>query len=213
MDNDKILKFDRLFKLQTVYNRLAMEGKRDPDEVSNFLQKVIERPQFFLVDDLGIITIPGDYQHENSREYFQKRIPKIFVWWSEESLFKRASRILHPGDMLHVRIFGDSHNSTGSSAEDKLEFLEKQHAVYPGIQGMYFVVKETGQRLKSGYEYLMLDKEKNLYGYPGPLSVPTLRCRRKDTDDWEDDFCVQDSTFKDRQGSNSLFFCFTEVKA
>lgn len=41
MSNDNV--FERLWKLQTQVNRLVLEGKRDPEEMVTFYQKVLEK--------------------------------------------------------------------------------------------------------------------------------------------------------------------------
>lgn len=64
--------------------------------------------KFALLVDLGIITVPDDYDHKTALKTFGKKNRKKFYYYEEaitDQNFPNPTRILKPGDKLRVRVF------------------------------------------------------------------------------------------------------------
>ena len=64
--------------------------------------------KFALFVDLGIITVPDDYVHDNRLTTFGKQNRKKFYSYNDEITdrnFPNPTRVLKPGDKLRVRAF------------------------------------------------------------------------------------------------------------
>jgi len=214
MDNDKILKFDRLFKLETMSNKLVIEGKRDPEEISNFLQKVIERPvceKFCLVDDLGTIVVPDDYKPGQSIEYFYKKHPELMGKMGRG--FFTNCQPLFAKDKVSVKIYANVHEYEYTSLSDRIEFLARKYSLYPGVPGMYFIFLQKNEFLKEEFRYTLVDEEKYLkedHITLGEYYVPTVCLSRKTNP--KGVLMFEPAVTQRFFGSHDLFFGFNKVK-
>src|SRR3989344_9566179 len=90
----------------------------------------LQTEKFALLVDLGIITVPDDYDHANRLATFLERNREKFYNVDNDITDQNfPSRILKPGDKLLVRAFKQIVPDTTTS-EERMAFLETQGAVY-----------------------------------------------------------------------------------
>ena len=163
--------YERLYRVQATVNKMVLDGKRDPETVADVLQAVVNQSaeKFVLLADLGIITVPEDYRHDTRLASFSFRVrhqddefrPSPFQNPAiTDANFPNPSRILLPGDKLHVRVFRQVVNLTTSS--ERMAFLETQKAVHVGVQGASLVLEQKRDTLPKGYSCCCFDKKKRL---------------------------------------------------
>lgn len=124
------------------------EGGLDYQRAINALQRVFDG-EFALMMDLGIITVPEAYDHPTQLATFMEKNRKKFYGCPDsfnDANFPNPTRILKPGDKLWVRVFKQIVPGTTSSAE-RMAFLNKQKACYPGAQGLSLVLEQRADRL------------------------------------------------------------------
>lgn len=138
--------------------------------------------KFALLVDLGIITVPEDYDHETQLAKFKERYQgddfKTFLVYSEEitdANFSNPTRTLHPGERLRVQAFKQI-VSGATTYEERMEFLATQKAVYVGAQGASLVFTQKHSQLWKGVDsYASLDKKDRLLkDCNGIDRVPTI---------------------------------------
>lgn len=121
--------------------------------------------KFALLADLGIITILGDYGHATALAKFMKKNRKEFYGVNDnitDANFSNPSRILKPGDRLHVRAFKQIVGGTTTS-EERMAFLASQNAVYTGAQGASLVFEQKRNQLPKGKWYTSFDEKERLW--------------------------------------------------
>jgi len=210
-DND----WERYAKLNATVGKLVLDGKRTPSEVADVLQEVVNwSSNFSLFADLGIIMVPKDYNHATQlTTFFEKN------WASKnnkkfrtsinimEAQFPTPSRVLKPGERLHVRAFKVNSDTTASS-EECLAFLNRQKSVYTGAQGASLVYEQKRNQLQRDRWYLSFDVMDRLWlDADGNHRVPCI-----DTE-WEDGgFGFNASLFKKDFDDNCVLLSFRDVK-
>jgi hypothetical protein len=134
-------------------------------------------PKFALLADLGIITVPADYDHAKCLANFRKNNYKKFFGYNDDITdknFSNPSRILKPGDKLHVRAFQQIVGGTTTS-EERMAFLKKQNPVFVGAQGASLVFEQKHEQLPKGKWYASFDKKERLWKDAGSLHrVPNV---------------------------------------
>ena len=173
MSNNKNV-FERLFKLWAMVCKLIMDGKRDPDAVADSLQVIVNEPvaktsepteKFALLVDLGILTVPDDYDHAKQLAMFMKKNRKKFYGVNDnitDANFPNPSRILKPGDKLRVRAFKQIVKGNTTS-EERMAFLATQKAIHTGAQGASLVFDQKRDQLPKGKWYASFDEKERLW--------------------------------------------------
>ena len=165
--------------------------------------------KFSLLMDLGIITVPEDYLHSNQLEKFSedKSAFNLYNASVNDLNFANPSRILEPGDKLHVRVF--RHDGGWVSLKECLSFLDSRQAVYPGAQGASLVFAQKRMQLpQDDAGYASLDTEERLLFVPEKncRGVPCISAHSDDTFDFL--LCRHDTAL----GVNVNLLCFTHVE-
>ena len=96
---------------------------------------------------------------------FRKQNKKQFYSYNEDITdehFATPSRVLKPGDRLQVQAYKQV-GSGETSSEQRLAFLDSQHAVYTGAQGATLVWAQKSSQLPKGLWYLSMDQKECLW--------------------------------------------------
>ncbi len=135
--------------------------------------------KFALLADLGIITVPDDYVHEEWLTTFGKQNRKKFYSYNDEITnknFPNPTRVLKPGDKLRVRAFKQVVDGTTTS-EERMAFLATQKAVHTGAQGASLVFDQKRDQLPKGKWYASFDEKDRLWADAGGChGVPGVHC-------------------------------------
>ena len=222
MSSDNI--FERLFKLWTSVCKLVLDGKRDPKLIATILQGIVDESapatalaepteKFALFVDLGIITVPDDYDHETQLAKFKERHQdgkkKSFCFYNDNIThdnFPKPTRILKPGDKLRVRAFQQVVGGKITS-EERMAFLATQKAVHTGAQGASLVFEQKRDQLPKGKWYASFDEKDRLWAdADGDLRVSYVHCHSDGGFGFDLGY-LEGIWFGDR-----AFLCFTEVE-
>ncbi len=165
--------------------------------------------KFALLVDLGIITVPDDYDHASWLKTFGKQNRNKFYYYRDEITdknFPNPTRVLKPGDKLRVRAFKQVVGGTTTS-EDRMAFLATKKAIHTGAQGASLVFDQKRDQLPKGKWYASFDEKDRLWADAGGRRrVPYVHCG-------------SDGVFKFDLGSfervwcdGSAFLCFGDVE-
>jgi hypothetical protein len=172
--------------------------------------KAPEEPmeKFTLLVDLGIITVPEDYVHDNRLKIFNTLNLKAFYYYNDaitDQNFPNPTRILKPGDKLRVRAFQQAKGGT-SRSEDRMAFLATQKAVHTGAQGASLVFDQKRFYLPKGKWYVSFDEPDRLWkDAEGGHRVPYLDC-------YSNVIWFDLGFFEDVWGDDSAFLCFCDAE-
>jgi hypothetical protein len=122
--------------------------------------------KFILLRDLGIITVPSDYEHYCALDSFRKRNPEMFKCFDErltDANFQNPSYVLHAGDKLWVRVYRQVGLHATTTTKERMEFLEREGAIYTGAQGAMIVFEQKRDLLPKGYWYSSMDVRERLF--------------------------------------------------
>jgi hypothetical protein len=212
--------------------RRFKEGGLDPAGANATLQMVAEgtviteekkvivvppkpkKEKFALLADLGIITVPDDYDHRTWLERFkakhQSKRPKNFCDYDDaitDTNFAMPSRVLKPGDKLMVFAYRQTVGGMTTS-EERMRYLETQNTdVYPGAQGASLVFDEKCNQLPKDYGYASFDKVENLPFLDGHHMVPRVGASSGGG------FGFNLGSFERVWSNRSAFFGFREISA
>lgn len=139
----------------------------------------LELPKFALLVDLGIITVPANYDHSTWLARFEKKHQggkvKSFDFYNDlitDENFPKPSRILKPGDRLHVQAFQHVVPGTTTSKE-RMDFLRGQPGnQFTGAQGASIACEQKRDQLPKGKWYASFDEEERLLLAGGCHRVP-----------------------------------------
>ncbi|MEX0918857.1 MAG: hypothetical protein WDZ85_02720 [Candidatus Paceibacterota bacterium] len=166
--------------------------------------------KFALLVDLGIITVPADYDHRAELKTFAERNREKFYYYNDDisdQNFPNPTRILRPGERLRVRAFKQVVGGTTTS-EERLAFFATQKAIHTGAQGLSLVFEERRDQLPKGKWYVSFDEEERLWVDAGGYHrAPRVGCYL----DGDFEFYLGD--FRDVWRDDFAFLCFTEVEA
>lgn len=136
--------------------------------------------KFALLVDLGIITVPDDYDHSTALDKFMKKNRKKFNGINDnitDANFPNPTRVLKPGDKLHVRAFKQVVGGTTTS-EERMAFSATQKAIHTGAQGASLVFDQKRDQLPKGKWYASFDEKDRLRtDADGYRRVPFVLCR------------------------------------
>lgn len=121
--------------------------------------------KFALLVDLGIITVPDDYDHATALKTFGKKNRKKFYYYKDaitDQNFPNPTRVLKPGDKLRVRAFKQVVGGSTTS-EERMAFLATQKAVHVGAQGASLVWDQKRDQLPKGKWYCSFDEKGRLW--------------------------------------------------
>lgn len=164
--------------------------------------------KFQLLADLGIITVPDDYVHGGRLTRFYVKHRHEFRHYLEEITdknFQNPTRILEPGDKLHVRAFKQV--AIGVTTEDRMAFLATQKAVHTGAQGASLVFEQKRNQLPKGFWYVSFDEKERL-GKCGVdrYFVPSVVTYQNDS------YLFGICDFERNWSYDDAFLCFNEVE-
>ena len=121
--------------------------------------------KFALLADLGIITVPNNYDHATWLKTFAKKNRKKFYYYNDsinDENFSNPSRVLKPGEKLHVRVFKQVVSGMTTS-EERMAFLSTQKTVLTGAQGASLVFEQKRDQLPKGYWHSSFDEKDCLW--------------------------------------------------
>ena len=135
--------------------------------------------KFALLVDLGIITVPDDYDHATALKSFGKKNRKKFYYYNEaitDPNFPNPTRVLKPGDKLRVRAFKQVVSGTTTS-EERMAFLATHKAIPTGAQGASLVFDQKRDQLPKGKWHASFDEKDRLWqDAVGLHRVPCVLC-------------------------------------
>lgn len=165
--------------------------------------------KFALSVDLGIITVPADYDHVTRLASFDTENRTKFYYYNDaitDPNFSNPSRILKPGDKLRVRAFKQIVPGTTTS-EERMAFLATQKAVHTGAQGASLVFEQKRGQLPKGFWYASFDGKDRLWRCAdGYHRVPNVNA----DSDGDFDFCLDG--FEGAWYGDDVFLCFCDVE-
>jgi len=164
--------------------------------------------RFRLFADLGILTVPEEYEHATQLETFQKNHRIHLQGYNcdmNDVNFSRPSRILKPGDRFSVRAYKQIASGTVTS-EECLAFLETLNSHYVGAQGATLVFEQKRDQLPKGVHYLFMDERNHLWiDNGGSIRVPKVQVGI------HGDFCLYLDFFEDAQNDFHVLLSFCDV--
>lgn len=160
--------------------------------------------KFSLLVDLGIITVPDDYAHENQ---LAKNLKKFYSCDEiTDKNFPNPTRVMKPGDKFRIRVFKQFVDTTTS--KERLAFLATQHAIHTGAQGASIVMDKKRYQLPKDMWYSSFDEQDRLWkDLAGNSRVPRVLCRL----DGGFEFFL--GNFALTWTDEDAFFCFSAVDA
>ena len=168
----------------------------------------LQTEKFALLVDLGIITVPDDYDHATQLASFRKKNYKEFYSYNDaitDQNFSNPSRILKPGDKLCVRAFEQVVGGTTTS-EERMAFLETQGAVYTGAQGASILWDQRHDQLPKNKWYCSFDKKERLFkDADGRRRVPRIRIFS------DGDFYFRLGGFERTWREGDVILCFSDL--
>lgn len=127
---------------------------------------VVPSDKFTLLVDLGIITVPDDYNHASRLTTFAAQNREKFTRYDEiisDANFPNPSRILKPGDKLWARVFQVTTSFAFATSAECMSFLASKKAIYTGAQGASLVFEQKRGQLRENTLYLSFDEPDRLY--------------------------------------------------
>lgn len=166
--------------------------------------------KFSLFADLGIITVPQGYNHATQLATFKKKNCKKFRLYNDDisdEHFPTPSRILKPGDRLHVTVFKQTVSGLTTS-EERVAFLKSKNTEFTGAQGASLVFEQKNKELLEGYGYVSFDEKQCLWeDAVGYHRVPVVH---RDSDGF---FRFVLGRFEDDWYDVSCLLCFCDLPA
>lgn len=156
--------------------------------------------RFSLLKEFAI-EVPADYEHGTQLAQFARQHRSEFAYYNEalakDENFIRASHSLVAGKIYQARIF---QIMRPVSSGDCLQFLQPQHALLVGAQGLSLTYHLAKKQFPVGKWIIFLDEENNCWrNSSGCAGVPYLSLDLGEDQrfslvnfdgDWNDDFCL-----------------------
>lgn len=166
--------------------------------------------KFALLVDLGIITVPDDYNHATTLKSFDKKNRKKFYYYNDaitDQNYSNSTRVMKPGDKLRVRVFKQVVGGTTTS-EERMAFLATQKAIHTGAQGASLVWDQKRDQLPKGKWYASFDKKDLLWtDADGYHRVPSVSARSDGGFDWDL------GSFEGVWYDGGAFLCFCDIES
>lgn len=129
-----------------------------------------ERPaasqtSFALHVDLGIVTVPDDYDHGTWLEKFRTQHSGDFEFFDtdiRDEHFPQPSYKLSPGSMFRACVF-EQVVSRPTGIYERMDYLRAQGVVFTGAQGAALVWKQKRNLLPRRQSFLSLDTPDRLW--------------------------------------------------
>jgi len=121
--------------------------------------------KFTLLADLGIITVPEDYDRTKSLAKFAEKYRDEFLHYNKDitdANFANPSRILKAGDQLWTYAFKQAVSGRTTSTE-RLDFIRSRQGILTGAQGASLVFEQKRNQLPKGYWYYSFDQKDALW--------------------------------------------------
>ncbi len=128
---------------------------------------------FSLSADFGIITVPKGYVHESCLARFRDEGCVSCQDYITDQNYAKPTRILRPGDKLRVRAF-TAPRGVSTSAEQWMDFLRTERAVFTGAQGLSLVIQQKLEQLSKERYYVSFDDPYRLCQVNQDFWVPVL---------------------------------------
>ena len=172
-------------------------------------KSVCDIKKFALLVDIGIITVPDEYDHASRLTTFGKQNCKKFYYYDDnitDKNFPNPTRILMPGDKLRVRAFQQVVGGTTTS-EERMALLTIQKAIHTGAQGASIIFDQKRYQLPKDKWYASFDEPDRLWKYAA--SGPGIaRLHRHSGGDFEFDI----SHFERVWSGVNAFLCFCDIE-
>lgn len=172
--------------------------------------EIVECEKFTLLADLGTITVPDDYDHATRLAVFREQNRDKFWGYNDnftDANFPNPTRVLKPGDQLHVLAFKQAVGGTTTS-EERMDFLHRQKAVFTSAQGASLVWEQKRDKLPKGYWYLSFDEKDRLWkDADGVHRVPWVSVYSDGVFDWSL------GRFEGVWGGIGAILCFRDLPA
>lgn len=173
--------------------------------------------KFALLADLGIITVPDNYDHATYLRTFIEQNRKEFYYYDyyahyyydndiTDRNFPNPTRVLKSGDKLRVCAFKQVF-AQSTDSEERMAFLATQKAIHLGAQGASLVFDQKRDQMPKGKRYASFDEPDRLWeDADGKHWVPCI-------------YFLSDGTFEFRLvrfenawQDNDAFLCFRDIK-
>lgn len=222
MDTPSLIKRAYNLGLKAVPNFTALSEEQigyyenHLDELPEALSRGFVMPsKFELLVDLGVIEVPKGYVHRTRLATFKARYQndkiKSFYYYNDaitDEHFPNPSRILKPGDRLHVCAYRQVASGTTTSKE-RMDYLVAQGMpVYTGAQGASLVFEQKRDQLPKGKWYASFDEEDRLWGGAGGRRRVPYVCARSGGD-----FDFDLGSFGYPWAGDSAFLGFRDLEA
>lgn len=172
--------------------------------------KPMQAEKFRVFLDLGIITMPDDYDQSTCVKNCivrNRRIIHAVESQITDKNFSNPSRILRPRDRVSVQVVEQTAPGVTLSVH-RMDFLGTQEAIYTGLQGICAVLDQRHASLPRGRWFASFDLLEHLCLNRGVRQVSRLGCRTVDGK-----FVIDSNHFVTEWCRADAFFLFTEVEA
>lgn len=137
---------------------------------SSMQEEIFISSKFALLAHLGVIIVPGDYDHATELDKFVHDIRRRFYGINDlvvddvsDGNFPNPTRILKPGDEFLVLVFVQVVAGTTTS-EERMAFCRQQPGnFFAGAQGLSLVFQQKRRQLPKGRVYISFDERERLY--------------------------------------------------
>jgi hypothetical protein len=190
-------------------------GRQWLKELKKFLRKnpcwvgglMVGSTEKFSLIDLGIVTVPADYDHSSCLKKFAKQNGRKFAYYNDDITdknFPNPTRILKPGDKFRVCAFQQIVPGKTTSKE-RMAFLATQKAIHTGAQGLSLIFDQKRDQLPKGKYYASFDEKERLWkDADGNHRVPCVRAFS------DGDFDFRLGRFGDVWYDDYAFLCFCD---
>ncbi len=173
--------FIALSEAQIAYYETHLDELKEAIQRGFLIPVAAPAPKFALLADLGIITVPADYDHATRLAKFKVRHQegkkKSFTFYNNaitDDNFAIPSRILFPGDKLRVRAFMQTDYGRTTSEERMAYLVSQKMDVYTGAQGASLVFDQKRKKLLRNKWYSSFDEAVRLPLVDGTRGTPRL---------------------------------------
>jgi len=163
--------------------------------------------KFTLFVDLGVISVPDDYDHSTQLASFATKYRHLFYYYNDsitDENFGSPTTKLVRGQKLHVGGFKQVVPGTMTS-EERMAFLASHNAIHTGAQGASLVFELLREKLPKGYWYTSFDEKAALWSDSAGHGVPILDAHSVDA------FGLRLGRFHNRWRDVDITLCFSDA--